>query len=357
MSQFNIHFLENLNPAVDLGKKWEVLVSANPKSGIMQSLYWAEAKRKQGLDTIHLGFFNSDELIAGSIFYRSKKQNGTSILFAPEGPVLPWEDEKSSSILLTSLLDFLQHEQKQGVLIALRIEPRLQGVIPPYLREFSRAPVDLVPRETLYIDLSLSEDDLLAQMKEKGRYNIKLSQRNGIKVVEDRSPRAVDYFYTIMQEASERDGFALEPKENFRHLIDSLRAGGHAKILFSEHEEDLLGTLFLVTYGKRATYLYGGISNKKRNLMGGYALQWEAMKLAKQAGCSVYDFYGYDQFRSPDHRYARFSQFKSQFGGQPITLIGAQEYFYLDMLAESFIRAVNEVNITTNGCETMAVAR
>ncbi|MFX5603178.1 peptidoglycan bridge formation glycyltransferase FemA/FemB family protein, partial [Acinetobacter baumannii] len=77
------------------------------------------------------------------------------------------------------------------------------------------------------------------------------------------------------------------------------------------------------------------VSNQKRNLMGGYALQWEAMRRAKAEGCTIYDFYGFDAFRSSEHPYARFSQFKSQFGGKPVRLIGAHDLFFTDRLADA----------------------
>jgi lipid II:glycine glycyltransferase (peptidoglycan interpeptide bridge formation enzyme) len=77
--------------------------------------------------------------------------------------------------------------------------------------------------------------------------------------------------------------------------------------------------------------------------MGGYALQWTAMKIAKEQGCHIYDFYGYDRFRSSDHPYARFSQFKSQFGGTPMRFIGAQDYFFMDNLADSIISLAKQL--------------
>ena len=145
-----------------------------------------------------------------------------------------------------------------------------------------------------------------------------------------------------MREASTRNDFPVEPKSFFEHIASSLCPVGHARFLFSEHEGEILGTLLLITYGSRATYLYGGITNNKRNLMNGYALQWAAIQAAKDAGCSTYDFYGFDPFRAPDHQYARFSQFKSQFGGEVVRLIGAHDYYFLDNLADAFIKVVNE---------------
>jgi peptidoglycan pentaglycine glycine transferase (the first glycine) len=299
MSGLEVRLLENLDPASPLGAQWESLNRANAASGFMQSLHWAEVKRKQGLSSLHLGVFVDGELIGGAIFYSSIKRNGAGLLVAPEGPVLPWDNPSLTAKALGQIIDTVQsHAHELGVM-TLRIEPRLPPPVIPVLREFGKAPVDLVPRETLYIDLSPAEDIILAGMKPKGRYNIKLAERSGVEITVDSSPDSVKRFHSIMCDASDRDHFAVESRQFFEHIADVLVPADCAKFLFAEHENDTLGTLLQITYGKRATYLYGGVTNQKRNIMGGYALQWAAMKAARQAGCTTYDFYGFNPFRAP----------------------------------------------------------
>jgi peptidoglycan pentaglycine glycine transferase (the first glycine) len=342
MSQLQVRFLGDIDPSSPLGRTWESLTQSTAASGFMQSLHWAALKRKQGISSIHLGVFAEQTLIGGAIFYTSAKGNGAGIVVAPEGPVLPWENQSLTAEALRLIIEAVQSRACQLGVMSMRIEPRLTPPVMPALREFGRGPVDLVPRDTLYIDLTMPESDLLASMKPKGRYNIKLAERSGVQVVEDHTADCVKRFYSVMSAASSRDQFAVEPRQFFEHLAGVLLPSKNAKIFFAEEGGDTLGTLLLITYGKRATYLYGGITNKKRNLMGGYALQWAAIKAAREVGCTVYDFYGYDPFRSPGHRYARFSQFKSQFGGTVIRFIGAQDYFYIDNVVDAFVKVVGE---------------
>lgn len=341
----HISVLDDLDPLSTDGQAWESLVQGNTASGIMQSLHWRDMKRCQGLPSFHLGAFLHDELIGGALFYSSRKPNGARILVAPEGPVLPWQNESVAREALRMIIDTAQGHAVDLGAMAMRIEPRLAPPPLRILREFVRGPLDLVPQETLYVDLLQSEQGLLASMQPKGRYNIKLSQRHGVRVVQDITGASVKRFYTLMQEASLRDRFALEPLEFFENMAATLCQRGLASFLFAEHEDDTLGTLLLVTYGTRGTYLYGGIGNKKRNLMGGYALQWAAIEAAKAAGCSTYDFYGFDSFRSSEHPYARFSQFKKQFGGEVVKLIGAQDYFFMDNVADAFVKVVKEARL------------
>jgi len=344
-TSLHVHLVQNVDPLSELGSSWEAMVRDNTASGIMQSLHWRDTKMGQGLTPFHVCVFRGKDLIAGAIFYTSRKRNGVGMLVAPEGPVLPWDNEPVAREALGLIIDCAQEHAADLGAMAIRIEPRIPPSPPPMLREFGRGPVDLVPQETLYIDLAQSTESLLAGMKPKGRYNIKLSKRHGVTVTQIKTAAALGRFYSLMEEASERDNFALEPYGFFENLVGVLCDRGCLRIFFAEHEGDTLGTLILITYGSRATYLYGGIGDTKRNLMGGYALQWAAMAAAKEEGCNTYDFYGFDPYRSSEHPYAQFSQFKSQFGGKAMRFIGAHDLFFTDQLADAFVQLVNEANL------------
>jgi lipid II:glycine glycyltransferase (peptidoglycan interpeptide bridge formation enzyme) len=322
---------------------WESLVANNPASGLMQSLIWAEFKRKQGLRVLHLGLYEGAVLVGGAIFYTAVNNRGAGFLVAPEGPVLPWHDGRRAEIGFRLLVKAAEQNAGRFDAMAVRVEPRLLGLMPAYMRGFGRAPLTLIPRETLYVNVARSDEELLADMKPKGRYNIRLSQRHGVTVSEGCAVEDLKRFYPMIIQASYRDHFPVEPFPFFAVLASTLCPPGVARFLFAEHEGDLLGALLLTTYGGRATYLYGGISNYKRNLMAGYALQWAAMKAARSAGCTDYDLYGFDQFCAPQNSYAKFSRFKRQFGGTVMRFIGAQDCFFLDSLADAVIKAVSEV--------------
>ncbi|MBU6455676.1 MAG: peptidoglycan bridge formation glycyltransferase FemA/FemB family protein [Cyanobacteria bacterium REEB67] len=342
MSILSVEELGILCPSTVAGEKWQELTRANPASGFMQSLDWAEAKRRQGLTSTHLGLFEDGLLIGGGIFYTAAERSGAGLVLAPEGPVLPWHDRSKAGPGLGLLIEAIRERSQNLGVMTLRIEPRLVPPVPPVLREFNRAPLDLIPRDTLYVDLSDEQPVLLAKMKHKGRYNIRLAEKNGVEISEHTSVACLDRFYAMLTEASIRDIFAVESRQFFEQMLTVLMPSGMARVLIAEHDGDTLGALLLIIHGGRATYLYGGVSNQKRNLMGGYLLQWRAMQIAKQAGCTTYDFYGYAPFRAPDLEYSRFSQFKSQFGGNAIRFIGAQDYFFLDNVADAFVKVVNE---------------
>jgi len=338
--------LDNIeNPRSTAGQEWESLVQSNEHAGIMQSLHWAEFKRKQGLDCLHVVVHDDAQLIGGGIFYTATNAKGAGILVCPEGPVLPWQDEQRSEQALLLLLKCVADNAPRLQAMAVRIEPRLESAPSWVFRGFGRAPFDLVPRETMYMDLTKPEPDLLAAMHPKGRYNIATAARHGVRVQEEAfSSKTINRLYAMLLQAGRRNGFIVEPLSFFSDLAETLCPGGFAHLFFAEHEGETLGALLLPTYGERATYLYGGIGNTKRELMAGYALQWAAIKAARQAGCLTYDMYGYDQFCAPDNPYARFSRFKRQFGGQVKRFVGAHDYFFINRLADVVIKAFGELD-------------
>jgi lipid II:glycine glycyltransferase (peptidoglycan interpeptide bridge formation enzyme) len=337
-----IRQLDDLDPQSADGLAWEQLVRHTPASGVMQSLAWAEFQRARGLRTLHLGLEAGGSLIGGVIFYAPAISHDAGLLIAPDGPVLPWENAELARAGLRALRVAAEACAPEYGAVGLRIEPRLPEPKPRLLRDWGRAPVDLLTRETLYLDIAASEGEILAQMKPKGRYNIRLSERHGVTVRATESAAEIATFYHLLDEAGTRDDFYVESINHFSDLIGHLAPAGLARLLFAEYNGTALGTLLLITYGARATYLYGGTANTQREVMAGYATQWAAIRMARAAGCQVYDFYGFERTGDPRHQYAGFSRFKRAFGGTPVTFIGAHDFYWPDRLADAVIRAVGE---------------
>ncbi|MBS2008181.1 MAG: peptidoglycan bridge formation glycyltransferase FemA/FemB family protein [Cyanobacteria bacterium SZAS TMP-1] len=339
---------DSLESGTACGAAWDALVQSTEASGFMQTLAWADFKRRQGLSVAHFLVFEGEQLAGGCIGYYSIRATGARLLVSPDGPVMPWLDAERTAIYMRHLDTAVKNYCADKGLSAWRIEPRLTLPLPEVLKNFSPAPIDLLPKETLYLDLSGESESIRAGMHHKARYNIKVAERNGVSIVQDASPEARKELYKILEQASQRDLFFLEPASFFEDLIEELGVEGlatTAHVLLAKHQEQIIGGLLLLICGRRATYLYGGIANEKRNLMAGYLLQWRAMLLARDLGATTYDFYGYIEQADPNHLYCQFSEFKRKFGGTPMRFGGAREQFYMDTLTDAVVRAFKEINL------------
>ena len=201
--------------------------------------------------------------------------------------------------------------------ILWRIEPRLAPPLPPYLRGFVRAPVDLDPFETNEVDLSGGMAGVLARMTSKGRYNVGLARRHGVEVEVTTDPASAARFHPLLAETAARQGFAAEPLCYLMDLAATLFPARMAAAFFATYRGETLAAAIAVFFGPRATYLYGASRREHREVMAPSALQAAIMASAIDRGCTTYDLYGIDaQGDRADHAYRRLSQFKRQFGGR-----------------------------------------
>jgi len=198
-----------------------------------------------------------------------------------------------------------------------------------------KAPIDVQPPDTVIVDLTRSEDDILAGMRSKWRYNARLAERKGVRVAclsgEEARTRGVETFWNLYTQTAERDGIALHARAYYEDLL--ARAASYAptpldppisvRVYLAEHEGRALASIITIFAGEEAVYLYGASSNEKRNLMPAYALQWRAIRDAKEAGCSRYDLYGIPPSDDPAHPMRGLYLFKTGFGGAVVRRQGS----------------------------------
>ncbi len=203
----------------------------------------------------------------------------------------------------------------------------------PQNRGLRKAPMDIQPPSTVILDLQPPEEELLAGMKSKTRYNIRLSGRKGV-AVEQLGSEGLDCFYQLYQETAERDRIAIHSREYYQGLLEEARVGGaDIRIYAARHGGETLAAVVTVFQGDTAVYLYGASSSRKRNLMPAYALQWQAIRDAKSAGCRVYDFFGIPpDGQDRDHPMHGLYRFKTGFGGRIVHRRGSWDYPFSRLL-------------------------
>jgi lipid II:glycine glycyltransferase (peptidoglycan interpeptide bridge formation enzyme) len=196
---------------------------------------------------------------------------------------------------------------------------------------FVKAPVDIQPPSTVLIDIGRDEESLLGDMKPKTRYNIRLAAKKGIEVSAE-GPEALSLWYRLYRETAERDKIAIHPESYYRtifQLADEYPEDGVMLDLYmARHEGEALAGIIVARYGDTAFYLYGASSDRKRNLMPAYALQWQAMRQAAQAGCSSYDLFGIPPADDRSHPMHGLYRFKTGFGGAVLHRPGCWDHDY-----------------------------
>jgi lipid II:glycine glycyltransferase (peptidoglycan interpeptide bridge formation enzyme) len=186
-------------------------------------------------------------------------------------------------------------------------------------------------RNTVLIDLAPSEDELLARMKQKTRYNIRLAGKKGV-TVRVGSKDDLPMLYRMYAETSVRDGFVIRDEGYYQTVWQTFMTPStvygqpSAQPLIAEADGEPVAAIFVFMFAGRAYYLYGMSREAQREKMPNYLLQWEAMRRAKAAGCSVYDLWGApDGFDESDSLWGVF-RFKEGLGGKVVRTLGAWDF-------------------------------
>jgi len=186
-----------------------------------------------------------------------------------------------------------------------------------------------LPSNTLFVNTTLDTNILLEQMKPKTRYNIRLSARKGVSVRALEMDQ-LDIWYKLYGETAARNGIFLHSIDYFRAILAAKENDENSPteviLLIAEIETIPLAAMFLVISGYKGSYLYGASSSENRNYMGTYALQWEAIKIAKSRGCTCYDMFGVAPNPNPSHPMYGLYRFKSGFGGEMFHTLGCWDY-------------------------------
>lgn len=181
---------------------------------------------------------------------------------------------------------------------------------------FVKSPVDVQVPDTVELDLSPGMDSVLAGMKSKTRYNIRLSERKGVRVREG-TREDLDLWYSMAEETAVRDGITLRSSGFFRGLYDAGQADADVsvRLFIAEVEGDAVAAIITSSCGTRCIYHFGASRNSRRNFMPTYALQWRAIRLAHESGCTAYDLLGIPPSDDPEHPMHGLYRVKTGFGG------------------------------------------
>ena len=317
---------------IDDGTLWDDLLLSLPAPHLLQSWTWGELKASFGWSAKRLTWRDNDgsPVGAGQLLIRSSRfGGGLRVAYCPKGPALDWRDENSRIEVLAALVGAARDE---GALV-LKIDPEVAyeigagEAVDAELRNSGWRPAQKQAqfRNTLILDLRQDEESLLQGMKQKWRYNVRLSARKGV-VVRRGGLDDLDMLYRMYAETALRDGFVIRTRDYYMQAWKSFTERGLAQPLIAEVDGTPVAGQVIYRFGKTGWYLYGMSTNQHREKMPNHLLHWEAVRWAKAQGCEVYDFVGApDKLEESDPMWGVY-RFKKGFGGSFVRTIGEWDY-------------------------------
>jgi len=311
--------------------QWDSALRVLPAAHILQSWAWTETKAQTGWRAQRLLWTANSRPVAAAAFL-SRRLSTTlpvAVGYVPKGPALDWSDTE----LAGQVLERIQEQARRQRAIFVKIDPDVRAdagtgqVVQTLLiqRGWRASDEQIQFRNTMITDLNPDEETLLNGMKPKWRYNIRLSARRGV-VVRDGTSADLPAFYGLYAETGERDGFLVRPYPYYESIWSRFLMEDLAHLLLAELDGELVAGLILFHFGGTAWYFYGASAAVSREAMPNYALQWAALRWAKAAGCTRYDWWGApDKVEEGDPMWGVY-RFKVGFGGEFVPWIGAWDF-------------------------------
>ena len=327
-------------------QQYDAWVRAHPEGNLWQSLAWKKYQEALGREVRIYGAMSDERramskdthssrlrqlatdgqaqltahsYLATALVVIDRTVGGLSVWEIPRGPLLSgkWKVESGKcQEFIESIMNDAQKERCIQVLLSPKLTLSTSELPHFPLPNFRTSRRHVHPEASLLIDLTQSEEDILRQMHQKGRYNINLARKHGVEIVQG-TVNDIDDFYRLLTSTGSRDNFIILQKSQYKRFLESLDG---SQLLLAKHEGKVISGVLNAVWNGTMFYYYGASSYGDRHLMAPYLLQWEAMRRAKAEGCHTYDLLGIMPVDAPENDpWKGITDFKRKFGGTLVT--------------------------------------
>ncbi len=304
--------------------EWEDFLASREEANFLQSWYWGEFHRNLGKHVFRNGLYAGNKLIGVMLLVVEPARRGR-YLTIPGGPIIDWEN----NALVKAAFAQMKIVAKENSCVFVRIRPQL--VSNDFSKKLFRenhchnAPMYMHAELTSQLDITNSEEALLANMRKTTRYEIRKAEKIGIKITTSRDEELIKEFYDLQLETARRQKFVPFSYKYFSEQFKVFFEADKALLYTATFENNILAQAFIIFYNNEAVYHYAVSTDEGRKYPGAYLLQWEVIKEAKRRGMKRYNFWGVAPVEEKNHRFSGISVFKRGFGGEDIQYLHAQD--------------------------------
>lgn len=310
-------------------QQWDEALLRQSSSHFLQSWAWGEFQKNLGNKVWRFAVEHNGEIINQLQIIKLALGLGWSLLYAPKGNLInksisAAEQQASGRLLLQEV----KRVAKDELVILFRIDPHVatgDKMISALYKSwrFNVSAKEIQPQHSLILPLSQPAQTLLANMKQKTRYNINLANKKGVTVKLATELKDIEKFVTLTRQTAQRDGFKAHGAKYYITQFKTLAPKGMQDLFLAYVDKTPIAGILVNKFGTHATYVHGASGNEYRNLMAPYLLQFTAISKYREDGLKTYDFWGIHP--NPQHAWAGITRFKQGFGGQTVEYIGTLE--------------------------------
>lgn len=297
---------------------WNKIVEKYPEANFLQSPEYGKMNEILGCKVFSEDFEGKAYVL---MVVRNAKRG--RYLEIPCGPLVDFKDKKLVEKVFAKIIKTAQEEK----CVFVRMRPQLKADADNLkLLEkmgMEKSPMHLAAEHTVMIDLTKSEEELLAEMRRQTRYEVRRADKLGIKVEKSNDKAIFEEFHAVQAETAKRQNFVPPSQEVL--LAEKEAFGDNITIYKATSEGKPVAYGLIIKSGAEADYYEAASTELNRKLPGAYALLWQAMRDLKKEDYSRFNLWGIAPAGQPNHRYAGVTTFKTGFGGEILEFVPAHD--------------------------------
>lgn len=300
-------------------KNWQEICQKFPEANFLQSPSYQKMSEKLGFKTIVEDFGGKGHAL---MIVRDAKRG--RYLEIPCGPLINWKDKR----LVKKVIERIREVAIEEKCVFVRIRPQLRATSEnlALMKDLGlkQSPMHLAAEHTVIMDLTKSEDEILAGMRRQTRYEVRRAEKLGIKVTSDNTEEIFKDFHKTQAETARRQNFIPPDMPTLEAEREAF--SDNIKIYTAKAEDGaVIAYGLIIKDGREGDYYEAASTELNRKMPGAYALLWQAMKDLKKEGYQRFNLWGIAPKNQPNHRYAGVTTFKTGFGGEIVEFVPAHD--------------------------------
>lgn len=244
-----------------------------------------------------------------------EQAHGIKRLYCPYGPTITSDDS------LTAALSALKAAARTEGAAYVRLQPLGADISDERRQKHQLTPVTYSqPSDTWVIDLTQTEDELLAAMKQNTRNIIRNYRKKGLTYRHSQNPDDMPHLLRLLHGVAAHNQISIHSDDYLTTQATSLLSAGSAQLHFIEYQSAVIAAALTYQDDTTVYYAHAAADHEHRKLGASTALVGEILLNAKSSGKTRFDLFGITTSDDPNHRWAGFTRFKQSFGGQLQTL-------------------------------------
>ena len=336
---------------VTVKNEWEQFIEKCSEKSFLNSWNWGDFQISRGFKIWRLGVENNSLLQGVALIVKIKARRGTYLLLQ-HGPTIKNSDSKDRERIFKLFIEELKKIGRAEGASFIRMNPLWErtsdnnellkriglGVAPMHANAYDA---------TWKLDISLSEEELMKEMRKTTRYVIRQAEKNSeVKIEKSEDIKDLAVYQELNRQVALRQKFVPFSDSYIKDEFEIFSKDNQALLFFGKNNDEIAAGALVIFWQGTGYYHQAASLSKYAKLSIPYLLQWEAIKEAKKRGCRLYDFWGYtDPKANPKHPWAGPTLFKMGYGGKAYEYVHTQDYvlsplYWLTYIFEQ-IRKIN----------------